>query len=134
MFENQSFVKIESSSERNFGITFAVVFIIFSFIPMWYGESIRMWTLAVACIFVFLAFFLPKILILPNKLWFKLGIFLGAIVAPIVMGIIFFLTVVPTGIIMQLVNKKKYSQKNWNIQKSFCIKIENENNSIENQF
>ena len=40
-----------------------------------------------------------------NKLWFKLGIFLGNFIAPIIMGIIFFFVVTPTGIIMKLLGK-----------------------------
>ena len=52
-----------------------------------------------ALIFLFLLF-LPKSLIVPNMLWFKLGLFLGAIVSLIIMGIIFF-TVTPTGLIMR---------------------------------
>ena len=40
-----------------------------------------------------------------NKLWFKFGMFLGNFIAPIVMGIVFFLVVTPTGLIMRLLGK-----------------------------
>ena len=56
-----------------------------------------------------------KLLTPLNKLWFKFGMILGAIIAPIVMGIIFFLVVTPTGFIMNIVGKdllqKKYDKK-----------------------
>ena len=49
---------------------------------------------------VLLAFMLPNMLSTPNKLWFKFGILLSSIIAPIVMALVYFLTVLPTGLIM----------------------------------
>ena len=46
-----------------------------------------------------------KILTPLNKIWFKFGIFLGKIVSPIVMSIIFFLVITPTGFFMKLIGK-----------------------------
>jgi hypothetical protein len=40
-----------------------------------------------------------------NKLWIKLGILLGKIITPIVMSLIFFLVVTPTGIIVRILKK-----------------------------
>ena len=49
-----------------------------------------------------------------NKLWFKFGLILGALIAPIVMGLIFFLVVTPIGLVLKLFGKdllnKKYKQ------------------------
>ena len=86
MFENISHYKIKAGTERNFGLVFAAVFVIISLYPLWFGKNIHLWACIIAFIFFFFAIFLPKVLILPNKLWFKLGSFLGAIVSPIIMG------------------------------------------------
>ena len=134
MFENISHYKIKSGTERNFGLVFAAVFVIISFYPLWFGKNMHLWACIIAFIFLFLAIFLPKVLILPNKLWFKLGSFLGAIVSPIIMGMIFFLTVTPTGMIMRLLGKDILKQ---NIDKrieSYWIKKIKTVSSMKNQF
>ena len=79
------------------------------------------------------AFFYPKILKLPNKIWFKFGLLLGMIVSPVVMGIIFFLTVTPTGIIMRLLGKDILKQKKTRLD-SYWINKEKNQSSMENQF
>ena len=56
-----------------------------------------------------------KILTPLNKLWFKFGMILGAIIAPIVMGIVFFLIITPIGLFMKTIGKdllkKKFDKK-----------------------
>ena len=134
MFENISHHKIKAGTERNFGLVFAAVFVIISLYPLWFGKNIHLWVCIIAFIFFFLAIFLPKALILPNKLWFKLGLFLGAIVSPIIMGMIFFLTVTPTGMIMRLLGKDILNQKIKKSVKSYWIKRAENLTSMKNQF
>ena len=134
MFENISHYKVKASTERNFGFVFAAVFVIISLYPLWFGKNMHLWACIIAFIFFFFAIFLPKVLILPNKLWFKLGSFLGAIVSPIIMGMIFFLTVTPTGIIMGLLGKNFLNPKIKNPIKSYWIKRKKSVSSMENQF
>ena len=134
MFENISHYKIKSGTERNFGLVFAAVFLIISLYPLWFGKNMHLWACIIAFIFFFFAIFLPKVLILPNKLWFKLGSFLGAIVSPIIMGMIFFLTVTPTGMIMRLLGKDILNQKIKKTVKSYWIQKINFSDSMKNQF
>ena len=135
MFEhNRSYFKIKGGTERSFGLVFSAVFAIIGFYPLWYNENIRIWACIIAFIFLFFGIFFPKILIVPNKLWFKLGLLLGAIVAPIVMGMIFFLTVTPIGIIMRLFGKDVINQKIKKNEKSYWIKRNKSVSSMKNQF
>jgi len=134
MFENISHYKIKAGTERNFGLVFAAVFLIISLYPLWFGKNMHLWACIIAFIFLFFAIFLPKALILPNKLWFKLGSFLGAIVSPIIMGMIFFLTVTPTGMIMRLLGKDILNQKINKTIKSYWIKRKENLTSMKNQF
>ena len=134
MFENISHYKIKSGTERNFGLVFAAVFVIISLYPLWFGKNIHLWACIIAFIFFFLAIFLPKALILPNRLWLKLGSFLSAIVSPIIMGMIFFLTVTPTGMIMRLLGKDILNQKMKKTIKSYWIKRKENLSSMKNQF
>ena len=68
-----------------------------------------------------------------NQIWFKLGIFLGKIVSPIVMGIIFFLVVTPTGLIMRILRKDILNLK-YNQNKSYWIEKEGPKSKMKNQF
>ena len=97
--------EIKLPTNRNFGIVFAVVFLIISFWPLLNGDAMRNWSLLVSIIFFILALINSKILTPLNKIWFKFGIFLGKIVSPIVMSIIFFLVITPTGFFMKLIGK-----------------------------
>ena len=134
MSEKISHYKIKAGTERGFGLIFASVFVIIGLYPVLQGQYIRFWAFIIALIFLFFVMFLPKALIIPNKLWFKFGIFLGAIVAPIIMGIIFFLVVTPTGIIMRLLGKDLLRQKLNKSKKSYWIKKINSLDSMKNQF
>jgi len=111
MSEISSHVSTEQSSEKSFGVVFSIVFLIIALYPLITSEGLRIWALVVSIIFFLLAFLAPKILVLPNKLWFKFGLLIGSIVAPIVMAFIYFVTVLPTGLIMRLLGKDLLKQK-----------------------
>ena len=124
---------IKIGSNKSFGIVFAVVFGLIAFWPLIKGNDIRIWALIISIIFLVLGLFNSKILTPLNKLWFKFGIFLGNFIAPIVMGIIFFLVVTPTGIIMKLLGKDLIKLKK-NNEKSYWIEKKNIKSSMKNQF
>ncbi len=134
MSKNISHYKIKVGTERNFGLVFALVFVIISLYSFWFGKNIHLWAFIIASIFFFFAIFIPKLLILPNKLWFKLGLFLGAIVSPIIMGMIFFLIVTPTGMIMRLLGKDILNQRTKKSIKSYWIERKENLTSMKNQF
>ena len=69
-----------------------------------------------------------------NKLWFQFGLLLGKIVAPIVMSLVFFLTVLPTGIIMRLLGKDLLNRKIDRSAPSYWVKREDPVGSMRNQF
>ena len=93
------------SSNKSFGIVFFIVFIIIGLYPLLNNEEIRAWSAIISLIFLVLGLLNSKILAPLNKLWFKLGIFLGKMISPLIMGIIFFLVVTPIGLIMRLFRK-----------------------------
>ena len=121
-------------TEKSFGVVFSIVFLIVSLYPLINSESFRIWALVVSIIFFLLAFLAPKILVLPNKLWFKFGLLIGSIVAPIVMALVYFVTVLPTGFIMRLLGKDLLKQKLDKNAKSYWIKRSEPMGSMKNQF
>ena len=125
--------KIKISSNRSFGLVFFVVFLIVALWPLKYEEDIRLWSLALSIIFFILGILNSRLLTPFNKLWFKFGIFLGAVVSPIVMGIVFFLVVTPIGIFMRLLGKdllKTRKVKNT----TYWIKRDKQHTTMKKQF
>lgn len=103
--------EIKMGSERSFGLVFAAVFLIVALFPLTRDGSVRIWALAVAGAFALVAFAAPDLLRPLNKLWFRVGLVLNKIVSPIVMGIIFFLTVTPIALITRVRNGDPLKQK-----------------------
>ena len=124
---------IKISSNKSFGIVFAVVFSLIALWPLLKGNEIRLWSLIISIIFLTLGLLNSKILTPLNKLWFKLGILLGNFIAPIIMGIIFFFVVTPTGIIMKLLRKDLIKLKK-NNDDSYWIEKKEIKSSMKNQF
>ena len=134
MSEEISHSSIKVSSEKSFGVVFSIVFLILAFYPLFKNEQLQLWALVVSFGLLFLAFFAPKILTIPNKLWFKFGILLGSIIAPIVMTVIFFITVLPTGLIMRIFGKDLLKLKLDKNAKSYWeVRLE-PMGSMKNQF
>ena len=124
---------IKISSNRNFGIVFFIVFLIIALYPLIYNENIQLWSLIISLVFLILGLINSKILTPLNKAWMKFGLILGKIVSPLVMGIIFFFVVTPTGIIMRLLGKDLLNLKK-NNKGTYWLKKENKNNNMKNQF
>jgi len=81
-----------------------------------------------------LTFTAPQVLSLPNKLWFMFGTLLGSIVAPIVMALVYFITVLPIGLIMRLLGKDLLKQKLDKNAKSYWIERDEPIGPMKNQF
>jgi hypothetical protein len=93
------------SSDRAFGIVFAVFFAIVGLWPLMSQSAPRAWSLALAAVFLALAFFVPRVLHPLNGVWLRFGDLLHRIVSPIALGLLFFVVVTPTGWIMRALGK-----------------------------
>ena len=125
--------KIKLPSNRNFGIIFSIVFLIISLWPVLSQNDIRIWSLIISGIFLILGLINSKLLLPLNKIWFKFGILLGNFIAPIVMGIVYFMVVTPTGLIMRLLGKDLLNLKK-NNKDTYWIQKDNSNSDLKNQF
>ncbi len=125
---------IKISSNRSFGLVFFAFFLIISLWPLINDAEIRIWSLIISIIFLLLGLFNSKTLTPLNKLLFKFVIILGKFVSPIVMGLVFFLVVTPTGIIMRLAGKNLLGLKKDIKKNTYWIKKNNYLSSMKNQF
>ena len=124
---------IKVSSNKSFGIVFFIFFLIVSLYPLIYNGEIRIWSIFISIIFLILGL-LNSVLLSPlNFLWFKLGIFLGKIVSPLIMGLIYFIVVTPIGLIMRIIKKDVLNLK-FNNKKSYWVKKTRQKNNMKKQF
>ena len=124
---------VKISSNRSFGIVFFIVFLLIALYPLINKGELRLWSLIISFIFFILGILNSKILTPLNKLWFKFGIFLGKIVSPIIMGIIFFFVVTPIGVLMRIFGKDVLNLK-YNNNKSYWIEKTGPKSKMKNQF
>jgi hypothetical protein len=124
---------IKISSNRSFGIVFFIVFLLIAFYPLINQGEIRIWSVLISLLFLILGIINSKILTPLNKAWFKFGIFLGKIISPIVMGIIFFLVVTPIAFLMRMLKKDLLNLK-FNKSSSYWIEKTDPKSTMKNQF
>jgi len=124
---------IKISSNKSFGIVFFVFFLIISVYPIFKHGDLRVWSLVLAVIFLVLGILNSSILSPLNKLWFKFGIFLGKIISPLIIGIIFFIVVTPIGLFMRLIGKDLLNLK-FNKKKTYWIDNKDQKSDMKNQF
>jgi len=125
--------KVKIGSNRSFGIVFFIFFLIVGTYPIFFQGELRIWSLIVSIIFLLLGIINSRLLTPLNLLWFKFGMLLGRIVSPIVMGLVFFLVVTPTGVIMRILNKDLLRLKKKNI-KTYWIERSSIKSDMKNQF
>ena len=134
MSEIISHIKTETPSEKSFGIVFTIIFLLISLYSLIHGDSYHYWALIISVLFLCLALFIPRLLSAPNRIWFKFGLFLGSIIAPIIMIFVYFLTIFPTGIVMRLLGKDLLNKKLNKSSKSYWIERTDSMNSMKNQY
>lgn len=96
---------VQTSSEKSFGLIFAVFFTLAAFAPLFHGKPIRTGLVAIAGLLVLLAFQFPRVLRPLNRAWFKLGMLLHHVTNPIMLGIMFYCIITPIGVIMRIFGK-----------------------------
>ena len=127
-------VSVKISSNRSFGLLFFIVFLAISLWPLKSQEDLRLWAFILALVFFVLGILNSKFLTPLNKLWMKFGIFLGSIISPFVMGVVFFMVVTPIGLIMRFLGKDLLRIKKSKFVSTYWISREKQSNTMKKQF
>ena len=105
MHEVTEHAEIPIGSERSFAVVFTVVFTVVGLRPLLDDGTTRRWAILVAAVMLLVGLVIPRLLVVPNRLWCRLGIVIGAVMSQVVMAVIFFLVITPTGLTMRFVRK-----------------------------
>ena len=122
------------SSNRSFGILFFIVFLILSLWPLKSGNNPNFYFFVASVIFLILGAFNSKLLSPLNKAWIKFGEILGLIIAPIVMGIVYFVILTPVSLIVRLFGKDLLGLKFLKENETYWIKRKKNLTSMDKQF
>ena len=137
MSELQAYHEVTMSSERSFGLVFSAIFLLLGLYPLLSDGSVIPWALGVSVVFLLLALLAPGSLAIPNRLWFRLGMLLGKIVTPLIMGIIFLVVLTPFGLVMRVFSRNPGNRKLEPEAESYWQHRDEKNNpmgSMKNQF
>ena len=125
---------IKIGSNKSFGIVFFIFFLLVSLYPLTNDESIRYWSLTISIIFLILGLLNSNLLSPLNNIWFRLGILLGKLISPLIMGIIFFLVVTPISLIMKIIKKDLLNLKFRKDKETYWIEKTEPKSKMKNQF
>ena len=104
--EEKNYRSNDDNSERTFGLLFAVVFGAIGLFPLLDGPLnlafVWWWAIATAVAFALLAILWPSSLVIPNRLWRGLGVALGRVMNPLIMGFMFFVILTPVALVKRL--------------------------------
>jgi len=95
----------QGSSDRAFGIVFAVFFAVVALLPLRAHHPVRWWAFSVAGLFVLVGLLKPALLHPLNKYWTKLGLLMGRIVSPLITAVLFYAVVTPTALLVRILGK-----------------------------
>lgn len=97
--------EIQGSSDRSFGFVFAAVFVLIGVRPLLSKQPVRAWALGLAVAFLIVALTRPAMLAPLNRFWLQLGRVMEQVVGPVALGILFFTTFAPVGLLMRCLGK-----------------------------
>lgn len=104
--------QLDSKGLRKFGLTTgAIVVVLFGIMLPWLRDRPwPWWPWAVAAILVLWALAAPGSLNVVYRPWMKVGLCLGWVNTRIILGIVFWILILPLGILLRLFNEKKVSK------------------------
>jgi hypothetical protein len=94
-----------AGSDRTFGLVMAGALAAVTLLSGWHGGKLWPWTCGLAALFLASALLRPALLNPLNRAWLRFGLLLHKIVSPVVMALIFYGTVWPTGLVMRMLGK-----------------------------
>tara|TARA_B100001093_G_scaffold482094_1_gene513408 strand:+ start:282 stop:683 length:402 start_codon:yes stop_codon:yes gene_type:complete len=128
-------IKIKNTlSNRSFGLIFFVIFSLITTYFVVFHEKVSYPLVLISLFFLILSLLAPKVLGPLNRFWFFFGTRLGSIISKIIMFLIYFMTIVPTGLIFKILKKDLLKVNYEKNLESYWIKKEDSKSSLKNQF
>ena len=99
-------VRLTAGQGRRFGLTLGIAFLVLTAVLIWRDRQLAgTITAALGGVFVLAALVIPTRLGPVERAWMALAHAISKVTTPILMGIVYFVTVVPVGIVMRLLGR-----------------------------
>ena len=121
-------------SERSFGLVVAAGFLLITLAPWLRHREPRWWGLIVAVPLAALAIARPRMLRPLNVAWTRLGLMLNRVTSPVILALVFYLAVVPTGLLMRAVGHDPLRRKRHPEAASYWLPRPSAESSMSRQF
>ncbi len=128
----KSFINIEKKNNIIFGLIFFVLFLIIGLYPLKSEGIVRIWSIILSLVFLIITIIRPNLFVFLNRLWIQLGLLIGKIISPIIMGFVFFFVVTPVGLLVRILRKDVMGLKRG--ESSYWINRKDKIQSMEKQF
>ena len=125
-FLGQEIPPMNAAELRKFGLTFSgIITALFGLIvPFLFGFDFPVWPWILAGLVGGLALVCPKALNWFYQLWMRFGVIMNIIMSRLILGAVFVLTVIPTGLIFKLRGKDILDLKTDELRKSYRSDLE----------
>ena len=118
-------------TNKAFGLMIALIFLVILFFLD--NNFFKIIFLGIFFSTLIISFFFDKFLSTPKKYWIRFGFFLGKIISPIIISLIYFIVVFPTNIILKVLRKDILDTKLDTKKESYWVKKSNDID-MEQQF
>ena len=126
-------MRFKNKKNKQFGYLFFLIFLIIGLWPLLNSEKMNLFFIFISSIFLILTLINSRILTPLSNLWIKFGELLGKVIAPIVMGFVFFLILTPISLLLRIF-KKDLLKLNYKSDASYWIKRDKDIGSMKKQF
>jgi hypothetical protein len=125
-FLGQEIPPMNAAQLRQFGLVFSgIITTLFGFIiPFLFGFDFPIWPWVLAGVVGGMALIYPKALHWFYQLWMRFGIIMNIIMSRLILGTVFVLTVIPSGLIFRLRGKDILDLKTDESRKSYRNELE----------
>tara|TARA_B100000886_G_scaffold339495_1_gene305116 strand:+ start:1152 stop:1556 length:405 start_codon:yes stop_codon:yes gene_type:complete len=134
MFELKKNQEFPIKKCKNFGYTFSVLFLLLACYFFFNKNSLFFFFFFISVVFFLLTFFLPSYLKLLAFYWERFGIVLSKIFSPIVLILVYTITIIPINLILRIFSLDLLKRRRNNKAKSYWIKRLDEKINFRNQF
>ena len=117
-------MQVKRLSDRTFGISLAILFAL-AFIGFYYIFDINLfWAPWFSIVFALIALLAPGVLMPLNRLWLKLANQLSQINNIVILGVFFFLAILPTGLTLRIFGYDPMGKKRKKTNNSYWTQID----------
>ena len=124
IFQEIKTLDTSSKAIRKFGLVIAIALgVIGSFVYVKFGNfDVVGWLWGIGLLFLILGFILPSVLRPVYRIWMLLAYFIGGIVSRVILTVLFYVVLTPTGLVLRLFGKDVLDQRFEKDRESYWIK------------